>query len=86
MYWNSGPELYIFICDRLKSPDTKHQTQQSVLLSCTENLIRRAIDGRAHYALVRSVKPFHSAYSNYASKHLCAPHPLIRQTSAFENL
>lgn len=86
MYWNSSPELYIFICDRLKSPDTKRQTQQSVLLGCTENLIRRAIDGRAHYVLVRSVKPFHSAYSNYASKHLCALHPLITQTSAFENL
>lgn len=36
--------------------------------------------------LVRSVKPFHSAYSNYVEKLACALHPLIRQTSAFDNL
>lgn len=48
IHWDSGPELYIFILDRLKSPDTKHQTQQSVPLGCAESLIRRAIDGCAH--------------------------------------
>lgn len=31
MYWKSGLELYIFTWNRLKAPDTKHQTQQSVL-------------------------------------------------------
>lgn len=31
MYWKSGLELYIFTWNRLEAPDTKHQTQQSVL-------------------------------------------------------
>lgn len=31
MYWKSGLELHIFTRNRLKAPDTKHQTQQSVL-------------------------------------------------------
>lgn len=31
MYWKSGLELYIFTWNRLRAPDTKHQTQQSVL-------------------------------------------------------
>lgn len=31
MYWKSGLELYIFTSSRLKAPDTKHQTQKSVL-------------------------------------------------------
>lgn len=31
MYWKSGLELHIFTQNRLKAPDTKHQTQQSVL-------------------------------------------------------
>lgn len=31
IYWKSGLELYIFTRNRLKDPDTYHQTQQSVL-------------------------------------------------------
>lgn len=31
MYWKSSLELYIFTWNRLKAPDTKHPTRQSVM-------------------------------------------------------
>lgn len=66
MYWKSGPELYIFVCARLKAPDTKQGPQQPVPLCGPETShTRKHIAGGARCALVARAKPFHSAYSNY---------------------
>lgn len=86
MYWNSGPELYIFVQDRLKATDTKHRPWQWVLLGCTErSLTSKPVDDGARSVLVRNVS-VSILCSHYASKHPCASHPLTGQTSAFENL
>lgn len=66
MYWKSGPKLYIFVCARLKAPDTKHRPRESVLLGLMERGLRREpIAGGARCPRVIGAKPFHSAWSNY---------------------